>query len=55
MSRDGTGRGGVTNHLGEVFIGYGSEVYPRLVCCDASIVPTALGKQSNLLAWLDEH
>jgi hypothetical protein len=43
MSSDGTGRAGVTNHLGEVFTGYGSEVYKGLVCCDASIIPTALG------------
>jgi hypothetical protein len=43
MSRDGTGRGGVTNHLGEVYRGTGSDVYSGLVCCDASIVPTSLG------------
>lgn len=50
ISRDGTGREGVTNHLGEVFSGHGSEIYPRLVCCDASVVPTALSKQRNLWA-----
>lgn len=43
MSCDGTGRAGVTNHLGEVFAGKGSEVYKGLVCCDGSIIPTALG------------
>ena len=43
MSSDGTGHGGVTNHLGEVFTGKGSEVYKGLVCCDAAIIPTALG------------
>ncbi|CAI7661418.1 unnamed protein product [Penicillium discolor] len=43
MSNDGTGYGGVTNHLGEVFSGSNSEVYNGLVCCDASIIPTALG------------
>ena len=43
MSRDGTGREGVTNSLGEVFSGHGSEVYPGLVCCDASVIPTSLG------------
>lgn len=43
MSSDGTGRAGVTNCLGEVFTGRGSEVYKGLVCCDASTIPTALG------------
>lgn len=43
MSSDGTGQGGVTNNLGEVFSGPGDEVYEGLVCCDASVVPTALG------------
>lgn len=43
MSSDGTGHAGVTNHLGEVFTGKGSEVYKGLVCCDAAIIPTALG------------
>ncbi|KAJ5150109.1 CAZyme family AA3 [Penicillium atrosanguineum] len=43
MSSDGTGLAGVTNYLGEVFTGKGSEVHKGLVCCDASIIPTALG------------
>ncbi|KXG53031.1 uncharacterized protein PGRI_000810 [Penicillium griseofulvum] len=43
MSNDGTGGCGVTNHLGEVFSGPDSQVYKGLVCCDASIIPTALG------------
>lgn len=43
MSGDGTGYGGVTNHLGEVFTGSGDKVYEGLVCCDASVIPTALG------------
>ncbi|KAJ5666351.1 Glucose-methanol-choline oxidoreductase C-terminal, partial [Penicillium maclennaniae] len=43
MSSDGTGSAGATNHLGEVFTGKGSEVYKGLVCCDAAIIPTALG------------
>jgi GMC oxidoreductase len=43
MSRDGSGNDGVTNHLGEVFMGSESEVHPGLVCCDASVIPTALG------------
>ncbi|CEJ56572.1 hypothetical protein PMG11_02774 [Penicillium brasilianum] len=43
MSSDGTGKGGVTNHLGGVFTGSGDQVYEGLVCCDASVIPTALG------------
>ncbi|KAL4979518.1 hypothetical protein BDW66DRAFT_127632 [Aspergillus desertorum] len=43
MSRDGTGREGVTNHLGQVYAGYGTDVHPGLICCDASIIPTSLG------------
>lgn len=42
MSCDGTGTTGVVNHLGQVFTGHGSEVYPGLICCDASIIPTSL-------------
>ncbi|EAW17024.1 uncharacterized protein NFIA_003800 [Aspergillus fischeri NRRL 181] len=42
MSRDGTEREGVSNHLGQVFTGHGSEVHEVLLCCDASIIPTAL-------------
>lgn len=44
MSRDGTGCEGVTNHIGQVFTGPGSEVYEGLLCCDGSMVPTALGQ-----------
>ncbi|OQE13450.1 hypothetical protein PENFLA_c048G06376 [Penicillium flavigenum] len=43
MSNDGTGHGGVTNHRGEVFSGPNDEVHKGLVCCDASVIPTALG------------
>ena len=43
ISYDGTGRGGVTNTMGEVFVGTGSEVHEGLVCVDGSVVPTALG------------
>ncbi|CAG8030059.1 unnamed protein product [Penicillium salamii] len=43
MSCDGTGQGGATNQIGEVFTGHGSEVHDGLVCCDASVIPTALG------------
>jgi hypothetical protein len=44
MSRDGTGREGVTNYMGQVFIGHGSEIHSGLVCCDASVTPTSLGE-----------
>jgi hypothetical protein len=47
MSRDGTGCEGVTNHIGQVFTGLGSEVYEGLLCCDGSIVPTALGELAH--------
>ncbi|KAL4894560.1 FAD/NAD(P)-binding domain-containing protein [Aspergillus ambiguus] len=43
MSCDGTGREGVTDHVGQVFTGHGRDVYPRLVCIDASVIPTSLG------------
>ncbi|PWY86597.1 FAD/NAD(P)-binding domain-containing protein [Aspergillus sclerotioniger CBS 115572] len=43
MSRDGTGREGVTNHMGQVYTGHGSEKHEGLVCCDGSVVPAALG------------
>lgn len=43
MSNNGTGYGGVTNHLGEVFSGSNDAVHKGLICCDASIIPTALG------------
>ncbi|KAL4907588.1 hypothetical protein BDW74DRAFT_176339 [Aspergillus multicolor] len=43
MSRNETGSEGVTNHLGQVFVGQGPEVHAGLVCCDASAIPTSLG------------
>ncbi|KAL4741653.1 hypothetical protein BDV11DRAFT_212863 [Aspergillus similis] len=43
MSRDGTGREGVTNHLGQVYTGHGGDVHTGLICCDASIIPSSLG------------
>jgi hypothetical protein len=49
MSSDGTGQGGVTNQIGEVFTGHGSEIYEGLICCDASVVPTSLGKLDSKL------
>ncbi|KAJ7596444.1 hypothetical protein C8J56DRAFT_917433 [Mycena floridula] len=43
LSSDGTGAEGATNHIGEVFVGEGSEVLDGLVCVDASVIPLALG------------
>ncbi|KAL4798780.1 hypothetical protein BDV19DRAFT_385863 [Aspergillus venezuelensis] len=43
MSRDGSGRQGVTNHLGQVLMGRGQKVHSGLICCDASVIPTSLG------------
>lgn len=47
MSSDGTGRSGATNHLGQVFKGEGHECHRGLVCVDASVIPTALGKENT--------
>ncbi|GAB1314406.1 Cholesterol oxidase [Madurella fahalii] len=43
MAGDNTGRTGVTNHVGEVFTGEGSETYDGLIVTDGSVIPTALG------------
>lgn len=43
MSADGTGSNGVTNHIGEIFTGNGSETYEDLIVCDGSVVPAAVG------------
>ncbi|KAK4230360.1 cholesterol oxidase [Podospora fimiseda] len=43
MARDGTGKTGVTNHVGQVFIGNTAETYDGLIVTDASVIPTALG------------
>ncbi|KAH6855060.1 hypothetical protein B0I37DRAFT_363801 [Chaetomium sp. MPI-CAGE-AT-0009] len=43
MSADGTGCYGVTNHMGKIFKGVGSEVHKGLVVCDGSNVPAAVG------------
>ncbi|KAH8888904.1 FAD/NAD(P)-binding domain-containing protein [Thozetella sp. PMI_491] len=43
MSRDNSPATGVTNHMGEVFTGKGSETYKGLVVTDASVIPAALG------------
>jgi hypothetical protein len=46
MSSDGTGLQGAVNHLGQLFTGNGIEVHEGIICCDASIIPTALGEFS---------
>lgn len=43
MSADGTGNKGVTNHMGEIFKGNGTETHQGLIVCDGSIVPAAVG------------
>ncbi|KAJ4992841.1 glucose-methanol-choline oxidoreductase [Stagonosporopsis vannaccii] len=42
MSNDGTGSGGVVNHMGQVYCGLRQEVHKGLICVDASIMPTSL-------------
>lgn len=49
MSSDGTGIGGGTNHLGQVFTGKGTDVYEGLVCVDGSVIPTALGTKPSVI------
>jgi hypothetical protein len=43
MSFDGTGRSGVVNHLGQLYVGDGSEIHTGLVCVDGSIIPGSIG------------
>ncbi|KAH0562026.1 hypothetical protein GP486_003271 [Trichoglossum hirsutum] len=43
MSYDGTGAEGATNHIGQVFVGDGSDIHKGLVCLDGSILPSSLG------------
>ncbi|TAQ91395.1 hypothetical protein B7494_g351 [Chlorociboria aeruginascens] len=43
MAQDGTGETGVTNHVGEIFTGYGDETHPGLIVTDGAVIPTALG------------
>lgn len=44
MSSDGTGRRGAVDHMGRLFVGEGTEVHHGLMCVDAAVIPTALGK-----------
>ncbi|ROV92947.1 hypothetical protein VSDG_06387 [Cytospora chrysosperma] len=53
MARDGTPKTGVTNHIGEVFVGKDSaskETHEGLIVMDAAVIPTALG--ANPLATI---
>lgn len=51
MARDNTGATGVTNHLGEVFVGNDtSETHSGLIVTDGALIPTALG--ANPLATI---
>lgn len=43
MSTDGTGSSGVTNHMGEIFCGDGTETHAGLIVCDGAVIPTAIG------------
>ncbi|POR32224.1 Glucose-methanol-choline oxidoreductase [Tolypocladium paradoxum] len=43
MSADGTGNKGVTNHVGEIFNGNGTETHQGLLVCDGSVIPAAVG------------
>lgn len=48
MSNDGTGLGGVVDHMGQVFSGVEHELHRGLHCVDASVIPTSLGKRIEL-------
>jgi hypothetical protein len=43
MAHDNTGNTGVTNCVGEVFIGDRPETHDGLIVTDAAVIPTALG------------
>ncbi|OAA57238.1 Fumarate reductase/succinate dehydrogenase flavoprotein [Cordyceps fumosorosea ARSEF 2679] len=56
MSTDNSGKSGVTNHLGEVFVGPSSETHPGLIVVDGAAVPAALGvNPSATIAALAER
>ena len=44
MSRDNTGFGGVVNHMGRLYCGSSEKTHEGIICVDASIIPTSLGK-----------
>ncbi|OLN95454.1 Cholesterol oxidase 2 [Colletotrichum chlorophyti] len=43
MARDDTGSTGVTNDVGEVFVGDDEETHPGLIVTDAAVIPGAIG------------
>ncbi|KAH8719657.1 hypothetical protein HC256_000087 [Beauveria bassiana] len=43
MSRDNSGKNGVTNHVGQVFAGQQSETHAGLIVVDGAAIPGALG------------
>ncbi|PQK08008.1 hypothetical protein BB8028_0001g00890 [Beauveria bassiana] len=43
MSRDNSGKSGVTNHVGQVFAGQQSETHAGLIVVDGAAIPGALG------------
>lgn len=55
MSSDNTGLGGVVNHMGQLFSGSDTVVHEGIVCVDASIIPTSLGKQQHCVSRLLTH
>lgn len=44
MSYDNSGSGGVVNHMGQLFSGSSTEIHSGILCVDASIIPTSVGK-----------
>jgi hypothetical protein len=50
MSNDNTGLGGVVNQMGQLFSGSDGTIHKGIVCVDASIIPTSLGKRTPC-AW----
>ncbi|EGX92214.1 Fumarate reductase/succinate dehydrogenase flavoprotein [Cordyceps militaris CM01] len=56
MSRDNSGKSGVTNHVGEVFAGQQSETHAGLIVVDGAAIPAALGvNPSATIAALAER
>ncbi|KAM3491958.1 hypothetical protein MY3957_004712 [Beauveria namnaoensis] len=56
MSRDNSGKSGVTNHVGQVFAGQHSETHAGLIVVDGATIPGALGvNPSATIAALAER